>query len=120
MAHRLAEVRFGADEVAVGVQEPSEVDARDHVVGLEVERVMVGGARLERRARLDLHGEIAPLVRAQLGQLGSHRLAQLRQAAGTRRTETLGVEVEEQLTRLRVPAPPAVPRDHAVPRRGTR
>ena len=63
VADRLAEVRFGADEVAVGVQQPSEVDARDDVAGLEVERVMVGGARLERRALLDLHGEVAPLRR---------------------------------------------------------
>ena len=65
VTYRVPVVSLGARQVAVAVEEPAEVDAGRHVGRVEVERVVIGGARLERRAVLDLHGEIAPLFRAE-------------------------------------------------------
>ena len=57
-------------------------------------------------------------VGAELRQLASASArAACARRPGRARVETLGVEVEEELPRLRLPAPRAVPRDDAVRRR---
>src|SRR5439155_1000567 len=80
----------------------------------QVERVVVGGARLERRAALQLDAEVTPLVGGEARELRARlRRRELRDLPCALH-DLAHLEVEEELAGLRLPAALAVPDDDAL------
>src|SRR5206468_1685753 len=83
-----------------------------HMGGVEVERVVIGGTRLDGRPVLELDGEVTPFLGAETGQAGpGWRSRELRDLARPAH-HLLRVEVEEELSGLGLPAALTVPGDH--------
>ncbi len=105
-------VRLRRSALAGGVEEAPEVDVRVGQRRIEGQGLLVGVTRLGRRGGLELAAQIEPLLGGPRGRLGRRGGRARRGRRGGRRSERGGIEAEEKLAGVRLPARGAVPRDH--------